>query len=508
MNTTTQFWRLIYINYVMARHRVDRIVFKTGPLSSLRFLSYLNPFNWRKQSQATRGESIRRALETLGPIFVKFGQALSTRRDLLPDDIVDELEKLQDQVPAFPGKEAVKIIENAYGQPLSTVFCTFDEEPLASASVAQVHRATLKNGKQVVVKVLRPGIAKTIKRDIALLNTVARILECVWSGSRRLKPVEVVKEFEHTLSDELDLVRESANASQLRRNFSGSDMLYVPEVDWSKTKKNVMVMEYISGIPVSDVATLKKTGIDLKALAERGVEIFFKQVFEHSFFHADMHPGNIFVSRENKSAPKYIAVDFGIMGILNPQDQRYLAENLLAFFKRDYRRVALLHVESGWVPSHVRVDQFESAIRTVCEPIFEKPLKDISFGRLLMNLFQTAGRFEMQVQPQLLLLQKTLLHIEGLGRQLYPELDLWQTGKPFLEGWVRQQLGPKQIMKKLYQQAPRWAERFVDMPDLLHSFLKNPTPTVVTKIVRKRFSWISFAFGVVLTVAFFWLYLE
>ena len=402
-------------------------------------------------------------------MFVKFGQMLSTRRDLLPDDIAQELAKLQDRVPPFPGAEARAIVEKSLEKPVTELFESFDEQPHASASIAQVHLARLQNGQEVVVKVVRPGIQKVIARDIGLLYVVAELAERYWREGRRLRPTEVVAEYEKTIIDELDLLREAANASQLRRNFQDSELLYVPEVYWPFCRRQVMVMERIHGIPISDVDELRRQGVDLKKLSERGVEIFFTQVFRHSFFHADMHPGNIFVSPEGR----YIAVDFGIMGTLSPTDQRYLAENFVAFFKRDYRRVAELHVQSGWVPAGTRVEEFEAAIRTVCEPIFERPLKDISFGQLLLRLFQTARRFHMEVQPQLVLLQKTLLNIEGLGRDLYPDLDLWQTAKPFLERWTSEQMGLRTFFKGLMKEAPRWAERLPQVPALLYDVLRR-----------------------------------
>ncbi|MDE2089483.1 MAG: ubiquinone biosynthesis regulatory protein kinase UbiB [Gammaproteobacteria bacterium] len=460
-----QVLRLSYINLVLVRHGLDEVILATHLFRPVRFLMYFSPWYWlRRRTPAPRGVRIRRALEDLGPIFVKFGQILSTRRDLMPEDVADELAKLQDRVPPFPGAQARAIIEKAYGHPLERACQAFDVTPLASASIAQVHLARLHDGREAVIKVVRPGIEKIIRRDVGLLYNLAYLAERYWKEGRRLRPREVVAEFEKTILDELDLMREAANASQLRRNFEGSPLLYVPEIMWEYTRRNVMVMERIHGTPISDIETLKRQGIDLKRLSERGVEIFFTQVFRDNFFHADMHPGNIFVSPQGR----YIAVDFGIMGSLSPTDQRYLAENFLAFFNRDYRRVAQLHVESGWVPQGTRVDQFESAIRTVCEPIFERPLKDISFGRLLLHLFQTARRFNMEVQPQLVLLQKTLLNIEGLGRQLYPDLDLWQTAKPFLEHWMKQQIGVRALWKNLRTHLPLWAEKLPELPLLLH----------------------------------------
>ncbi len=464
-----QVLRLLHINRILARHGLDEIILATHLFRPFRFVLYLLPWHWLRATQLPRAVRIRRALEDLGPIFVKFGQALSTRPDLLPPDIAEELTRLQDSVPPFSGLEARMIIERAYGKPLSEVFEAFDETPLGSASIAQVHVARLCGGQEVVVKVVRPTIEKTIQRDLGLLYILADLAERYWKEARRLRPRDVVAEYEKTILGELDLMREAANASQLRRNFSTSDMLYVPGIYWPHTRRNVMVMERISGVPISDVDALQQQGVDLKQLAERGVEIFFTQVFRDNFFHADMHPGNIFVS----PVGKYIAVDFGIMGTLSSDDQRYLAENLLAFFNRDYRRVAELHVQSGWVPAGTRIDEFESAVRAVCEPIFERPLKDISFGYLLLRLFQTARRFNMEVQPQLVLLQKTLLNIEGLGRELYPDLDLWTTAKPFLERWMREQVGVRALIKALRQQAPQWAEKLPHLPALMHDVLKQ-----------------------------------
>ena len=466
-----QILRLAHINFVLVRHGLDEIILATHLFRFFRFLYYLAPWNWVPHRREPRAVRIRKALEDLGPIYVKFGQILSTRRDLLPDDIAEELARLQDRVPPFPGERAKAMIEAAQGQPVGEVFLAFDEMPLASASIAQVHAARLHDGTDVVVKVLRPNIRQYIRRDVSLLRTIAGMAEYYWKESRRLRPCEVIAEFEKTLYDELDLLREAANASQLRRNFKDSDMLYVPEIYWAYCRPNVMVMERISGISVSNIGALRASGIDLKALSERGVELFFTQVFRHNFFHADMHPGNIFVS----PAGRYMAVDFGIMGTLNPVDQRYLAENFLAFFRRDYRRVAELHVESEWVPSGTRVDEFESAIRTVCEPIFEKPLKEISFGNVLLRLFQTARRFNMEIQPQLVLLQKTLLNIEGLGRQLYPDLDLWQTAKPFLERSMSEQIGVRALVRNLRESVPAMSETLPEIPLLAHKLLEQAT---------------------------------
>lgn len=468
-----QVLRLIHINWVLARRGLDEVIFATHLFRPIRFLIYLAPWTWFRRSDVPRGVRIRLVLEDLGPIFIKFGQMLSTRRDLVPHDIADELAKLQDRVPPFQGTAAVRIVERALRKPLREVFVEFDEKPLASASIAQVHAAELLDGRRVVVKVLRPNIERVIRRDIELMYLVAGLAQRYWKEGRRLRPVEVVAEYEKTILDELDLMREGANAAELRRNFANSELLYVPEVHWEWTRRDVIVMERIQGIPVSDIAALQAAGTDMKELSERGVEIFFTQVFRHNFFHADMHPGNIFVDVSNPRKPKYIAVDFGIIGTLEPRDQRYLAENFVAFFNRDYQRVAELHVESGWVPKGTRVDEFESAIRTVCEPIFNKPLKDISFGQLLVRLFQTARRFNMEVQPQLVLLQKTLLNIEGLGRELYPELDLWKTAKPHLERWMREQLGLRHYLAALKKDFPEVAEALREIPQLLHETLRQ-----------------------------------
>lgn len=462
-----QIRRLLTINRVLMRNGLDDIILATHLFRPARLAMRLMPWNWGPRSTAPRGERVRHALEELGPIFVKFGQIVSTRRDLLPDDIAVELARLQDNVPPFPGAEARAIVERAYRKPVAEMFASFDETPLASASIAQVHAAQLHDGRRVIVKVVRPGIEKQIRRDIDLLYAIAALAARYWPDGRRLRPVEVVADYEKTIFNELDMMREAANAAQLRRNFTGSPLLHVPEVHWPYTRPDVLVMERIAGIPISDIEQLRAAGIDFQRLAENGVQIFFHQVFVDNFFHADMHPGNIFVSPQGQ----YIAVDFGIMGTLTPNDQRYLAENFLAFFRRDYRRVAELHVESRWVPADTRVDEFEAAIRSVCDPIFERPLKDISFGLLLVRLFQTARQFNMEVQPQLVLLEKTLLNIEGLGRQLYPDLDLWKTAKPFFERWMDEQLGVRAVLKTLRDNAPRLIQTLPLLPPLLHDVL-------------------------------------
>ncbi|WP_406665138.1 ubiquinone biosynthesis regulatory protein kinase UbiB [Gallaecimonas sp. GXIMD1310] len=426
-----------------------------------------------RHKKTPRGARLRLAFEALGPVYIKFGQMLSTRRDLLPEDMAAELTRLQDKVPHFPGKAARASIEQSLGGPLENWFSDFDEQPLASASIAQVHTARLKDsGQDVVLKVIRPGIRKIMEADAGLMNTFAAIAAKVLPDGRRLKPKEVVREYQKTLFDELDLMREAANAIQLRRNFEGSDSLYVPEVYSDLCRKRLLVMERIYGIPVADVATLRQHGVNLERLAEKGVEVFFTQVFRDSFFHADMHPGNIFVSYDNPQNPQYIGIDCGIVGTLAKEDKRYLAENFVAFFNRDYRKVAQLHVDSGWVPYDTSIDEFEMAIRTVCEPIFEKPLAEISFGQVLVNLFNTARRFNMEVQPQLVLLQKTLLYIEGLGRQLYPQLDLWKTAKPFLEDWLKEQMGPKAMLRQIKSNLPFWGEKLPELPDLLYDNLR------------------------------------
>ncbi len=423
----------------------------------------------RADSSVDRGERLRRALEELGPVFVKFGQVLSTRPDLLADDVSRELIALQDQVPPFPGAEARRVVEDSFGEPIGARFAAFSDTPMASASVAQVHEATLLDGTDVVVKILRPGIVDIIDRDLELLYTMARTLEKVWKDAHRLKPVEIVRDYDRTIHDELDMQREAGNASQMRANFIDSDLIYVPEVYFDHTTRDVMVMEKIDGISIREVDQLRALGIDMKKLAHEGVEIFFTQAFRDGFFHADMHPGNILVSRDGQ----YRAIDFGIMGTLADADKRYLAENFLAFFNRDYRAVADAHLRAGWVPAHIRAEDFESAIRTVCEPIFAKPISEISFGKLVMRLFQTARRFEMPVQTQLVLLQKTLLQIEGLGRQLYPDLDLWDTAKPYLERWMNEQIGPRAAVNTLKKEAPRWATIIPEMPRVAHTFLSR-----------------------------------
>jgi ubiquinone biosynthesis protein len=421
----------------------------------------------RRQFTTARAVRLRRALEALGPIFVKFGQVLSTRRDLLPTDIADELAMLQDRVPPFPVQDVLTTLQRVYGRPVDEVFLRFDRQPIASASVAQVHIAQLPDGTDVAVKVLRPGISGVIGNDLALLHVGATLMEWLWADGKRLRPHAVVDEFAKHLENELDLIREAANASQLGRNFEHSALLLVPEVYWDYCAEDVMVMQRMHGTPVNQVTALQEQGIDVPRLARAGVEIFFTQVFRDGFFHADMHPGNILVSPEGR----YIALDFGIMGTLTEVDKHYLAQNFLGFFRRDYHRVAVAHIESGWAPAGTRIDEFEAAIRAVCEPVFDRPLKDISFGRVLLRLFQTSRRFNVEVQPQLVLLQKTLLNIEGLGRQLDPNLDLWSTAKPFLERWMSEQLGWRGLARRLQEEAPTWAVVLPQLPRLLHQAL-------------------------------------
>lgn len=465
-----QLFRLCQIFKIFLQHTFNRHVLSKR-FRLLRALSYINPYSFKKTR--TRGESIRLALESLGPIYVKFGQLLSTRFDLLPEDILLELEKLQDRVPPFSSDLAIKKIEFAFQKPLNELYATFENTPLASASIAQVHAATLKTGEDVVVKIIRPNIEKTIRHDISVLYLVAKLMETFWKHGKRLRAVSVVKEFEKTIFDELDLMREAANASQLKRNFKDSKMMHVPKIYWDYTRDRVMTMERIYGVPISDMNALKNANVNLKKLSEYGVEIFFTQVFRDAFFHADMHPGNLFVDIKDPENPFYLGVDFGIMGTLSPSDQNYLAQNILAFLNRDYRRVAQLHIDSGWVLKNTRVDEFESAIRTVCEPIFEKPLSEISFGSLLLKLFQTAERFSMEVQPQLILLQKTLFYIESLGRKLYPQLDLWETAKPFMVKWMKQNRSPKALLKMLKMDWFTNAEKLMKLPLLLFEVLEK-----------------------------------
>jgi len=468
--------RLLVIQRVLVRHGLDEFVSATDLYRPLRFLYFLQPSTWlARRRGGTRARRLRLALVELGPIFIKFGQALSTRRDLLPPDIADELAKLQDQVPPFADELARQTIEAALGQSVTTVFNQFEAAPLAAASIAQVHAATLKDGSEVVVKVLRPGMNEIIRRDLDVLYALAALARRYLPDVKRLRPDEVVAEYDKTIMDELDLMREAANAAQLKRNFADSDLLYVPTIYFDLCRTNVLVMERIRGVPINNLARLRELNVDFKKLAEHGVEIFFTQMLTHNFFHADMHPGNIFVLADDPANPRYAAVDFGIVGTLDPRDLEYLAGNFLAFFDRDYRRIAELHVESGWVPSTTRVDELEAAVRTVCEPIFNKPLSEISFAVVLIRLFDTARRFQMQVQPQLVLLQKTLFNIEGLGRDLYPSLDLWQTAQPLLRAWQKERTSPRRLAREAWLRLPSLIQTLHSLPPAVDRWVKNTT---------------------------------
>jgi ubiquinone biosynthesis protein len=472
-------FRLITIIFVVLRFGLDEFLLAHERVRWMR--APLNMLLFMRNTSKPRAVRLRLALENLGPIFVKFGQMLSTRRDLIPTDIADELAKLQDQVPPFPSTQAVAILETAYRKPLREVFQSFEDTPVASASVAQVHFAVLPDGREVAVKILRPGITNIIAHDIALLKVAADLIEWLWADGRRLKPREVITEFEKHLEDELDLMREAANASLLRRNFANSPLLLVPEMYWDYCSTQVMVMERMYGISISQVDELRNAGVDIPKLARNGVEIFYTQVFRDGFFHADMHPGNVQVAPNGQ----YIALDFGIMGTLTNTDKHYLAQNFIAFFRRDYKRVAEVHIESGWAPIDTRVDELETAIRAVCEPIFDKPLREVSFGRVLLRLFQTSRRFGIEVQPQLVLLQKTLLNIEGLGLQLDPELDLWKTAKPWLERWMSEQVGWRGFLKSLRDEAPNYASMLPQLPRLLHGYLTNDTVNRNDELLHK-----------------------
>ncbi len=464
-------FRPAYIGLISLSHGLDILLLGSIRHRGLNRLARLLSFG--RKLEGSRGERLRVALEKLGPIFVKFGQMLSTRRDLLPPDVADELAKLQDRVPPFSSAESARLVEKALGKPLSAVFRQFDADPIASASIAQVHFAVLHDGREVAVKVLRPGMLDVIDDDLALMRTLAGWVERLWADGKRLKPREVVAEFDKYLHDELDLVREAANAAQLRRNMQGLDLVLVPEMIWDFCTPTVMVMERMKGVPISQMARLREAGVDIKKLARDGVTIFFTQVFRDGFFHADMHPGNIQVSLDARSFGRYIALDFGIIGTLTEVDKDYLAQNFIAFFHRDYKRVAELHIESGWVPANTRVDELEGAIRTVCEPYFDRPLKEISLGQVLMRLFQISRRFNVEIQPQLVLLQKTLLNVEGLGRELDPDLDLWSTAKPFLERWMHEQVGWRGLVSRLKREAPRYAKLLPELPRLLHHQLEH-----------------------------------
>lgn len=464
-----KFLRVFKIVRVAVRYGLDDIAMSN--LAFPRAIWLIDKLTFWRDISAPRGERLRRALEDLGPIFVKFGQVLSTRRDLMPADIADELARLQDRVPPFDSDLAIAQITKFLGAHPNELFASFERDPVASASIAQVHFATLKNGKEVAVKVLRPGMKKSIDEDVALMHIAAGWVEKLWADGKRLKPKEVVAEFDKYLHDELDLMREAANGSQLRRNFADSDLLLVPEMFWDYCSPSVIVMERMRGIPISQIDRLVAEGVDLKKLSRDGVVIFFTQVFRDGFFHADMHPGNILVSIEPATFGRYIALDFGIVGTLNDFDKDYLSQNFLAFFQRDYKRVAEAHIESGWAPKETRIDELESAVRACCEPIFDRPLKDISFGQVLLRLFQTSRRFNVEVQPQLVLLQKTLLNIEGLGRQLDPELDLWKTAKPYLERWMEEQIGWRGLMERLKVEAPHYIQLLPQLPRLVHQAL-------------------------------------
>ncbi|MBI5783305.1 MAG: ubiquinone biosynthesis regulatory protein kinase UbiB [Gammaproteobacteria bacterium] len=482
MKRLRQLGRLLRIIQVFVRHDLDEFVTAIHLFRPYRLLLRLAPWRLFARRNIPRGVRLREALEELGPIFVKFGQMLSTRPDLLPEDIANELAKLQDRVPPFSGDESVRLVEQALGGKLETWFSEFSRAPIASASVAQVHIARLHDGAEVAVKVLRPGIESVIDRDLELLYLLARLAIRYAPDARRLRPVEVVDEFSKTIHDELDLRVESANASRLRANFEGSSLLHVPKVYWDLTRRTVMVLERIHGIPISNIEGLKAAGIDMRQLAHNGVEIFFTQAFRDGFFHADMHPGNIFVSPEGQ----YRAVDFGIMGTLGEKDKRYLAENFLAFFNRDYHAVADAHLRAGWVPPGTSLAEFEAAIRTVCEPVFARPIKEISFGRFLLHLFQTARRFNMEIQPQLVLLQKTLFNIEGLGRRLYPDLDLWETAKPYLERWMSEHMGPRAFLKSLRKEFPKWWAMLPEIPSLVHESLLRTSQAETAQEARAQ----------------------
>lgn len=463
--------RLLKIIAIILRYGIDEIVM--SGLRIPRTAKLIKSILFWRDLSAPRGERLRKSLEKLGPIFVKFGQVLSTRRDLMPPDVADELALLQDRVPSFDSDLAIAQITKSLGAHPDKLFASFERVPVASASIAQVHFATLKDGREVAVKVLRPGMKASIDRDVALMKIAAAWLEFLWADGRRLKAKEVVGEFDKYLHDELDLMREAANGSQLRRNFADSDLLIVPEMIWDFCSPSVIVMERMHGIPISQIDKLREAGVDLSKLSRDGVTIFFTQIFRDGFFHADMHPGNILVSTDPATLGRYIALDFGIVGTLNDYDKDYLSQNFLAFFRRDYKRVAEAHIESGWAPKETRVDELEAAVRACCEPIFDRPLKEISFGQVLLRLFQTSRRFNVEVQPQLVLLQKTLLNIEGLGRQLDPDLDLWKTAKPFLERWMSEQVGWRGLIEKFKAEAPRYSHIFPQLPRLVHQALQK-----------------------------------
>jgi ubiquinone biosynthesis protein len=500
-----KFFRLIYIFYIINRYCLFNEPVRATKIKSLRILIFLNPFFYCKKIRTLEhGVRLREALEKLGPIFIKFGQALSIRADLLPPEVIKEISKLQDSVPPFDSNLAIKQIETASKKTIQEIFKEFDEVPLASASIAQVHTATLHTGEEVVVKVLRPDIEKVLKLDTSLMLIFAKALRMI-KGVRRFKPVEIVNEINQSFFDELDLVREASNASQLRRNFEGNPLHYIPKIYWEYTSSTIMVMEKVGGVSVSDIETLDALGVDRRLLAKRGVEIFYSQVFDDCFFHADMHPGNMFIDATDPADPKYISIDFGIVGTLNREDQRYLAGNFLAFFNRDYRKVAELHIESGWVPAHTRVDVLEAAIRTVCEPIFERPMSEISLGYTLMQLFNVARRFEMNIQPQLTLLQKTLFHIEGLGTRLCPDLNIWDTSRPILERWMKDQMGWSGFYRRTLENMPRVSDKLPELPKIVFDILEQSQnalqkrqQTQYIQIEEKKTKSISLTIGLVL----------
>jgi len=470
-----QFARMLKISAILSRYQLDEFLEATHLYRPMRLLRFLMPWGSADVADKPRGERLRLALNEMGPIYVKFGQIISTRRDLVAPDIADELALLQDQVPPFPGDEAQAIVEQALKKPVSELFATFDLEPLASASIAQVHGATLLDGREVVVKVVRPGIRRLIRRDIDLLMAIARLAEKYWEGGARVRPPEFVREFETFVFDELDMNREAANASALRKNFAGSTELYIPEIYWPYCKEHVLVMERVSGIPISDIKGLREAGVNLERLAKMGIRVFYTQVFRDNLFHADMHPGNIMVDVSDPENASYIALDFGIVASLTPRDLYYISENFQALFNRDYFRVAHLHVEAGWVPHDTRLDELEASVRAVGEPVFSRPLNEISFGELMLKLFQVAYRFKLDIQPQLIMLQKTLLNIEGLGRELYPDLDVMATSKPELERILREKHGFDHAAKDLRERLPGWLSQAPDMPGLLYDYLKQAT---------------------------------
>ena len=475
IHTLRQFARMLKISAILSRYELDEFLEATHLYRPMRLLRVVTPWGRTDVSDKPRGERLRLALNEMGPIYVKFGQIISTRRDLVAPDIADELALLQDQVPPFPGEDARSIIEGALKQPVAELFGSFELEPLASASIAQVHAATLPDGREVVVKVVRPGINRLIRRDIDLLMAIARLAEKYWEGGSRVKPTEFVKEFETFIFDELDMTREGSNASALRANFEGSTELYIPEIYWPYCKEQVLVMERVSGIPISDIKGLKEAGVNLERLAKMGIRVFYTQVFRDNLFHADMHPGNILVDVSDPENASYIALDFGIVASLTPQDLYYISENFQALFNRDYFRVAQLHIDAGWVPHDTRVDELEASVRAVGEPSFSRPLNEVSFGNLMLKLFQVAYRFKLDIQPQLIMLQKTLLNIEGLGRDLYPELDVLATSKPELERILREKHGIDQAARDLRERLPGWLSKAPEMPGLLHDYLKLAT---------------------------------